>query len=198
MRIAFMGTLAFAVPSLDVLLEAPGEVVAVYTQPDKPKGRGLAVALSPVKERALAAGVEVRQPPTLKDDAVFEAFRALDLDLCVVAAYGKILPRRYLEAPRLGCLNVHASLLPKERRAAPVQWSIARGERETGITLMQMDVGMDTGDVLLMRAIPIAGDDTGGTLEKKLSQLGAGLLREGLAGLRRTGALPPRTPQDHA
>jgi len=196
MRIAFMGTPAFAVPALDVLLETPGEVAAVYTQPDKPKGRGLAVALSPVKERALAAGALVRQPPTLKDDAAFEAFRALELDLCVVAAYGKILPRRYLEAPRLGCVNVHASLLPKYRGAAPIQWSIARGERETGITFMQMDVGMDTGDVLLMRSLPIEASDTGGTLERKLSALGAELLREGLVSLRR-GPLP-RTPQDHA
>ena len=113
MRLAFMGTPAFAVPSLEVLLERPGELAAVYTQPDRQKGRGLAVALSPVKERALAAGVEVRQPATLKDDAAFAAFAALGLDLCVVAAYGRILPRRWLEAPRLGCVNVHASLLPK-------------------------------------------------------------------------------------
>lgn len=196
MRIAFMGTPAFAVPAVDVLLQTPGELVAVYTQPDKPKGRGLAVAFSPVKERALAAGVPVLQPPTLKDDAVFEAFRALELDLCVVAAYGKILPRRYLEAPRLGCVNIHASLLPRYRGAAPIVWCIARGETETGITLMQMDVGMDTGDILLMRALPIAPSDTGGTLEPRLSALGAELLREGLAGLRH-GPLP-RTPQDPA
>lgn len=191
-----MGTPAFAVPALDVLLETAGEVVAVYTQPDKPKGRGLALSLSPVKERALAAGVTVRQPPTLKDDDAFEAFRALALDLCVVAAYGKILPRRYLEAPRLGCVNVHASLLPKYRGAAPIQWAIARGESESGITLMQMDVGMDTGDILLMRALPILPSDTGGSLEQKLSQCGAELLREGLAALRQ-GPLP-RTPQEHA
>lgn len=196
MRIAFMGTPAFAVPSLDVLLESPSELVAVYTQPDRPKGRGLAVFESPVKLRAAAAGIPVRQPPTLKDDAAFAAFQALALDVCFVAAYGKILPKRYLEAPRLGCVNVHASLLPKYRGAAPIQWAIARGEHETGVTLMQMDVGMDTGDMLLTRALPIEPTDTGGTLEAKLARVGADLLREGLAALRE-GTLP-RTPQDHA
>jgi methionyl-tRNA formyltransferase len=196
MRIAFMGTPSFAVPALEVLLETPGEVVAVYTQPDRPKGRGLAVVESPVKARARAAGADVRQPATLKDDAVYAAFAGLELDLCVVAAYGRILPKRFLDAPRLGCVNVHASLLPKYRGAAPIQWAIARGETETGVTLMQMDVGMDTGDMLLRRAISIADDDTGGTLEPKLSRLGAALLREGLAELRR-GTLA-RTPQDHA
>ena len=196
MRLAFMGTPAFAVPALEVLLETAGELVCAYTQPDKPKGRGLQLSLSPVKERVLAARIAVRQPPTLKDDAAFAEFAALDLDLCVVAAYGKILPRRYLEAPRLGCVNVHASLLPRYRGAAPIQWAIARAERESGITLMQMDVGMDTGDILLMRALPIDPTDTGGTLEKKLALLGAQLLREGLAQLR----IAPlgRTQQDHA
>lgn len=194
MRIAFMGTPEFAVPSLEVLLDRPGELVCVYTQPDRPSGRGLAVVASPVKERARAAGIEVRQPPTLKDDAVFEAFRALDLDLCVVAAYGRILPARYLEAPRLGCINVHASLLPKYRGAAPIQWALLRGEPETGITLMQMDAGMDTGDILLQRSTPIEPDDTAATLEARLARIGAELLREGLEALAR-GPLP-RTPQD--
>jgi methionyl-tRNA formyltransferase len=196
MRLAFMGTPEFAVPSLEVLLETPGELCAVYTQPDRPRGRGLTLAPSPVKQRAIAAGVEVRQPPTLKDDAVFEAFAALHLDLCVVCAYGRILPRRYLEAPQYGCLNVHASLLPKYRGAAPIQWAIVRGETETGITLMQMDAGMDTGDILLARSLPIDSEDTAGSLEHKLARLGAELLREGLKHLRQ-GPLP-RTPQDPA
>ena len=196
MRIAFMGTPAFAVPALEVLLEQPGELVAVYTQPDRPKGRGLTVVELPVKARASAAGVPVLQPPKLKDDDVFAAFDGLALDLCVVAAYGKILPKRYLDAPRFGCINVHASLLPRYRGAAPIQWAIARGETEAGVTLMQMDVGMDTGDMLLKRAIQIADADTGGSLEAKLSRLGGEVLRDGLAALRE-GTLV-RTPQDHA
>jgi methionyl-tRNA formyltransferase len=195
MRLCFMGTPAFALPSLEVLLERPGELVAVYTQPDRPRGRGLSVAMSPVKERALAAGVEVRQPATLKDDAVFAELAALRLDLCVVCAYGRILPRRFLEAPRLGCVNVHASLLPRYRGAAPIQWAIVRGETETGVTLMQMDVGLDTGDMLSWRALPIAPDDTAGTLEPRLARLGGELLREALARMREEGPLP-RTPQD--
>lgn len=190
-----MGTPEFAVPSLEVLLERPGELLAVYTQPDRPRGRGLHLEMSPVKKRALEAGVEVRQPATLKDDEVFAAFRALDLDACVVAAYGRILAVRYLEAPRLGCLNVHASLLPRYRGAAPIQWAIARGEAETGITLMQMDAGMDTGDILLQRAIPIDPEDTGATLHDKLARLGAEVLSEGLARLREGLPLDP-TPQD--
>jgi methionyl-tRNA formyltransferase len=196
MRLCFMGSPSFAVPSLEVLLERPGELVAVYTQPDRPRGRGLSLAAPPVKRRALAAGVEVRQPPTLKDDAVFEGFAALDLDLCVVAAYGRILGERYLEAPRLGCINVHASLLPKYRGAAPIQWAIVRGETKSGITLMQMDRGLDTGDILLQRELPIDPEDTAETLEEKLSRLGASVLKEGLERLRH-GPLP-RVPQDHA
>jgi methionyl-tRNA formyltransferase len=195
-RLAFMGTPEFAVPSLEVLLERPGELVAVYTQPDRKKGRGLALSASPVKERALQAGVTVHQPPSLKDGAAFAAFAALDLDLCVVAAYGRILPARWLGAPRLGCINVHASLLPRYRGAAPVEWAIARGETVTGVTLMQMDAGMDTGGILMQRSLPIDPGDTGGTLEDKLARLGAELLRQGLARLRE-GPLP-RTPQDPA
>jgi methionyl-tRNA formyltransferase len=195
MRLVFMGTPAFALPSLEVLLDRPGELVCVYTQPDRPSGRGLAPQPSPVKRRAAEAGVPVREPATLKDDAVFAEYAALRPDLCVVAAYGKILPRRYLDVPRLGCVNVHASLLPRYRGAAPIQWAIARGETETGITLMQMDAGMDTGDILAQRTIPIDPDDTAGTLEPRLARLGAEVLREALGRLRAGEALP-RTHQD--
>jgi methionyl-tRNA formyltransferase len=154
--------------------------VAVVTQPDKAKGRGQAISFSPVKEAALARGAKVLQPVKLKTPPFSEVMRELAPDVCVVAAYGKILPPDLLKTPRLGCVNLHASLLPRWRGAAPIQWSVAAGDAETGVCLMQMDEGLDTGPVLARRAIPIAPDDTSESLHDKLSALSAAVLREEL------------------
>jgi methionyl-tRNA formyltransferase len=195
MRIVFMGSPDFAVPCLETLL-GTDEIVAVVCQPDKPAGRGQKLTPPPVKERALAAGLRVMQPASVRKPPFLDELRALDPDLAVVVAYGKILPPEVLAAPRLGCINVHGSLLPKYRGAAPIQWAIIRGERETGITLMQMDAGMDTGPMLLERKLPIDEEITAGELFEKLAPLGAETLRDGLAMLK-LGRLHPR-PQDHA
>lgn len=189
LRVVFMGSPEFAVPCLEALL-ATEDVVAVVTQPDKPAGRGLDVQPPPVKVRALAAGVRVLQPPSVRKPPFLDELRALQPDVAVVVAYGKILPPDVLAAPRLGCLNVHASLLPKYRGAAPIQWAIIRGERQTGVTLMQMDAGMDTGDMLLARAIPIPETMTAGQLHAALAPVGAELLVDGLRRLK-AGTLTP-------
>jgi len=178
-RIVFMGTPAFAVPSLEACLEL-GEVVAVVTQPDKPKGRGQEVQPPPVKVRALQAGVQVLQPPKLRGTPFAEELRALRPDVCVVTAYGKILPKDVLEVAPRGCVNVHGSLLPRFRGAAPIQRAIAAGDAETGVCLMQMDEGMDTGPVLAVRRLPIRPTDTSATLHDALSVLGGQVLREEL------------------
>jgi methionyl-tRNA formyltransferase len=195
MRAVFMGSPAFAVPCLDALLEI-AEVAAVVTQPDKPSGRGLELTPPAVKVRALAAGLPVWQPTSVRKPPFVDELRALAVDVAVVVAYGKILPPDVLAAPRLGCVNVHASLLPKYRGAAPIQWSIIRGERETGVTLMQMDAGMDTGPMLLKRTIPIDDAVTAGELAERLAPVGAALLREGLPRYV-AGELRPE-PQDNA
>src|SRR3954454_23557134 len=167
MRLAFMGTPDFAVPTLDALLAAGHEVAAVYSQPPRPAGRGKAPRPSPVQLRAEAAGIEVRTPASLKGEAEREAFRALGLDVAIVAAYGLILPEPILQAPRRGCLNVHASLLPRWRGAAPIQRAILAGERRTGVTIMQMERGLDTGPMLA--AVPAEIDrKTAGELTKEL------------------------------
>jgi len=184
LRLVFAGTPDFAVPSLRACLASGAEVAAVYTQPDRPAGRGRKLAPSPVKQAALAAGVPVEQPETLRDAAARERLRAHAPDLIVVVAYGLILPRRVLAIPRLGCWNVHASLLPRWRGAAPIQRAILAGDAETGVDLMQMEPGLDTGPVLLEARTPIAPDDTGGTLHDRLAALGAELLAEGLARVR--------------
>src|SRR3954470_1498983 len=194
LRTVFMGSPEFAVPCLDALL-ATENVVAVITQPDKPAGRGLGLQPPPVKERALAAGVPVMQPASVRKPPFADELRALEPDVCIVVAYGKILPPDVLATPKHGCLNVHASLLPKYRGAAPIQWAIIRGERETGVTLMQMDVGMDTGDMLLTRALPIDDWVTAGQLHTRLAPLGAELLLEGLGRLK-AGTLEPRKQND--
>lgn len=194
-RIVFMGTPDFAVPLAEACAQL-GELVAVVTQPDKPKGRGNELAAPPVKEWAVAHGVPVWQPLKIKTGEFEAQLRAANAEVAVVAAYGRILPKGVLEAPRLGCVNIHASLLPKLRGAAPIQWAIANGEAETGVCLMQMDEGLDTGPVLARRAIPIAPDETGGSLFEKLSKLGRELLVEELPRFLR-GELTP-TPQDHA
>jgi len=194
LRIVFMGTPDFAVPSLQALLEGPDTVVAVVCQPDKKRGRGRKLQAPPVKVLAQEAGVPVLQPTTIRSEAFLEEFRALRPDLAVVAAYGKILPEVLLDTPPLGTINVHGSLLPKYRGAAPIQWALIRGEQETGVTIMQMDAGMDTGDILLPASLPIADEDTAGTLFAKVARLGAVTLAEAIARLKE-GTLSP-LPQD--
>jgi methionyl-tRNA formyltransferase len=181
-NIVFMGSPDFAVPCLDALLQHH-KVLAVVTQPDKPAGRGLGLQPPAVKKRALEAGVPVLQPPSVRKPPFLDELRGLDPELIVVVAYGKILPGDVLRLPKRGCLNVHASLLPKYRGAAPIQWAIIRGERESGVTLMQMDEGMDTGDMLLKKTLPIGDQVTAGELFAALSKLGAETLVEGLAQL---------------
>jgi methionyl-tRNA formyltransferase len=195
MRVVFMGSPDFAVPPLRALL-AGHEVALVVTQPDKPAGRGKHLHPPPVKEVAEAAGVPVLQPASVRRPEIVETLRATGAELCVVVAYGKILPRAVLDAFPRGCINVHASLLPAYRGAAPIQWAILRGETETGVTIMQLDEGMDTGPMLCKRSVAIAPDDTAGTLFERLAPLGAELLLEAMDGLAR-GALVPE-PQDHA
>ncbi len=196
LRIVFFGTPEFAVPSLRALLDGEDEVVGVVCQPDKPSGRGHKLATSPVKDLATAHALPVLQPPKLRTEDALTPLRELQPDLIVVAAYGKILPPSILTLPRLGCINVHASLLPKYRGAAPIQWAILRGETVTGITIMQMNEGMDTGDILLQRETPIGDDETYGELQTRLADLGAAALRQALSSLKR-GELHPR-PQDDA
>ena len=184
MRIVFMGTPEFAVPSLKALVDSGEEVIAVVAQPDKPQGRGLKFSPPPTKVFAEERGIRVLQPKSIRTDDFLRELRELGPDIIIVAAYGKILPKSVLDLPELGCINVHASLLPKYRGAAPVNWAIARGEKVTGVTIMRMDEGMDTGDMLLAREVPIGDDDTGETLSVKLSAAGAELLVQSLDCLR--------------
>ncbi|HEU5192738.1 MAG TPA: methionyl-tRNA formyltransferase [Methylomirabilota bacterium] len=193
MRVLFYGTPAFALPTLEALLGAH-EVVAIITQPDKPAHRGQRLTPPPVKERALAAGVPVLQPPRLRDPGWPERLAEHRADVAVVVAFGQILPKAVLDVPARGSINVHASILPRYRGAAPIAWAIIRGERETGITTFQMDPGMDTGAMLLREATPIGSDETAGELAARLAPLGAAVLLRTLAGL---DAITP-TPQDHA
>jgi methionyl-tRNA formyltransferase len=182
LRIAFAGTPDFSVPALKALLSSGHEVVGVLTQPDRPKGRGRQVAASPVKVAALEHGLPISQPETLKTEAGRADLAAWAPDLLVVVAYGLILPRTVLGLPPLGCLNIHASLLPRWRGAAPIQRAILAGDDSTGVTIMLMDVGLDTGPMLIKREIPIARDDTGGSLHDRLASLGSGALLEALEG----------------
>ncbi len=195
LRVAFMGSPEFAVPTLEAVLAAH-EVVAVVTQPDKPAGRGQRLEPPPVKLVAARAGAPVLQPRSARAPELASELARLAPDVAVVVAYGKILPQAVLDVPRHGCLNVHASLLPKYRGAAPIQWAIIHGETETGITIMKLDAGMDTGPMLLRRAVPIDDDDTAGTLAARLAPIGAELMRDALAKLE-AGELTA-TPQDHA
>lgn len=192
-RTAFMGTPAFALPSLEALA-AGSELVAVIAQPDRPRGRGQGVEAPPTADWALARGVRLLQPPRARAPDFLAEIAALKLDLIVVAAYGKILSAELLGLPRLGCVNVHASLLPKYRGAAPIQWAIARGEHETGVTLMQLDEGLDTGPMLAAARLPILPGDTGGSLTERVAALGGELLTLQLPALL-AGALAPH-PQD--
>jgi methionyl-tRNA formyltransferase len=179
-KLVFAGAPDFAVPGLRACLDSGAEVVAVYTQPDRPAGRGRKLAQGPVKQAALAAGIPVEQPESLKTAEARQRLREYAPDLMVVIAYGLILPPAVLAIPRLGCWNVHASLLPRWRGAAPIQRAILAGDAETGVCLMQMEAGLDTGPVLLSARTPIAPDDTGGSLHDRLAELGAQVLAEGL------------------
>jgi len=193
MRLAFMGTPDFAVPALAELVASGHEVVAVYSQPPRPRGRGQQLQPSPVHAFAEGLGLAVRTPASMKDLGEIAAFQALDLDAAVVVAYGQILKAEVLEAPRLGCFNVHASLLPRWRGAAPIQRAIMAGDRTTGVQVMRMSEGLDEGAVLLSEETPITPDDTAATLSERLSRLGAGLLPRALAAVERGGVV--ETPQ---
>ena len=194
MKVVFMGTPEFAVPSLDMLVREGYEVAAVVTQPDKPKGRGNKMAAPPVKEYAVKSGIEVLQPERIKTPEFTAVLEALEPDLLITAAYGKILPKYILDVPRLGCINVHASLLPKYRGAGPINWAVIKGEKATGITTMFTDVGMDTGDMLVKMEFDIGEDMTAGEVHDKLATLGADTLKETLR-LLKEGALV-RIPQN--
>jgi methionyl-tRNA formyltransferase len=195
MRAVFFGTPAFAVPCLDALCDV-AEVVAVVCQPDRPSGRGLELTAPPVKQRALDRGLPVVQPTKLRNGEFAAWLREQHVDVALVVAYGRILPKDVLEAPRLGCVNVHASLLPRLRGAAPITWAVVRGEPETGVTLMQMDEGMDTGAILERFVTPITENETAGELSERLSALGALAVRKGLPIVMHGGYVPE--PQDSA
>lgn len=184
-RIVFMGTPRFAVPSLEALCNSGDQIVTVVTRPDKPKGRGRAVTPCPVKEAALELGLGVMEPAKLGAPETVTGLKGLKPDMIVVVAFGRFLPRDLLQLPPMGCVNVHASLLPSYRGAAPIQWAILKGERETGVTTMFMDEGMDTGDILLQRAVPIGPGETCIELTERLSFLAADLLLETVARLKR-------------
>jgi methionyl-tRNA formyltransferase len=180
MRIVFMGTPDFSVPVLEALVAAGHDIACVYTQPPRPAGRGQAERPSPVHARATSMSLEVRHPKSLRTPEAQADFAALDADIAVVVAYGLILPQAVLDAPRRGCLNIHASLLPRWRGAAPIQRAIMAGDAETGVCIMQMEAGLDTGPVLLRRAIPIGAEETAGELHDRLSMLGAKAITEAL------------------
>src|SRR5437899_12080132 len=191
-----MGTPASACPSLERLLSGPDAVVALVCQPDRPRGRGLALVEPEAKRLALARGVPVLQPERLRDPAFQQQLRELAPDLIVVAAYGKILPRPVLDIPPHGSINVHASLLPRHRGAAPIQWAILAGDRTTGVTIMMMSEEMDAGDILLQRSTPIAPDDTAGRLGERLALLGAERPAEAIEGLKHGTVRPAPQPAD--
>jgi methionyl-tRNA formyltransferase len=197
MKLVFCGTPQFAVPTLNALVRAGHTLELVVTQPDRPSGRGRNVSLSAVKQRANELGLPISQPETLKANLEFkQRIESLRPDAIVVVAYGRIIPRWMLAVPRFGNLNVHASLLPKYRGAAPIQWAIAKGEKQTGITIIRLDEGLDTGPILLQRELAIESDDTALTLAPRLAELGAALMIEALPGIE-AGTLEP-VPQDHS
>ena len=195
MKIVFMGTPDFAVGALEALVEAGHEVVAVVTQPDKPKGRGKEMQQTPVKACALKHNIEVFQPVKIKTPEAVEVLKGYGADLFVVAAFGQILPQSILDMPKYGCINVHASLLPKYRGAAPIQWAVINGDPVTGVTIQQMDIGVDTGDIIVTKELAIAEDETGGGLFDKLAVVGAEACIEALTQIENGTAT--RTPQNH-
>ena len=196
MRIVYMGTPEFAKNPLERLYSDGNDIVGVFTQPDRPKNRGMKLAFSPVKEFALEHNIPVYQPDTLRDGQAVEILSKLEIDLIAVVAYGKLLPREILDLPPLGCVNVHASILPKYRGAAPIQWAIINGETETGVTSMYMAEELDAGDVLLTKKTPIGEDETSGQLHDRLSISGAEVLSETVTKIAQGKIV--RTPQDNA
>lgn len=192
MKIIFMGTPEFSVGTLEALIQAGHEVCLAVTQPDKPKGRGKEMQFTPVKEAAVKEGIPVFQPKKIRDPECVEELRKYKADIMVVVAFGQILPKEILEMTPYGCINVHASLLPKYRGAAPIQWAIIEGESVTGVTTMQMDEGLDTGDMLMKREVPITEDETGETLHDKLAAAGADLCVETLKALEDGTAVPEK------
>jgi len=197
LNLVFCGTPRFAVPTLEKLVEADHSVPLVVTQPDRPRGRGMEVSVSPVKDAAIRLGIAVVQPATIKNNAEFrDQLAAIRPDAIVVVGYGRIIPQWMIDLPRLGNLNLHASLLPKYRGAAPIQWAIANGESVTGVTTMRIDAGLDTGDILMQREISIGLEDTAETLGPHLAAIGADLMIETLRRLE-NGQVHP-TPQDHS
>ena len=194
MKIVFMGTPDFAKESLEDVYNAGHEILGVVTNIDKPKGRGMKLVASPVKEYAISKNLKIYQPEKVRNNTEFiEEIKLLQPDVICVVAYGKILPKEILEIPKLGCINVHGSLLPKYRGAAPIQWAVINGEKVTGITTMYMDVGMDTGDMILKEEVEIGEDETTGELWDRLSKIGARLLVETLDQIRK--GIAPRIPQ---
>lgn len=196
LKIIFAGTPDFSVAPLQTLLDSKHEVIAVYSQPDRPAGRGRKLTASPVKAKALEYDIPVYQPETLKAEATQAALKALEADIMIVVAYGLILPKPVLDAPKFGCLNIHASILPRWRGAAPIQRAIEMGDAETGVTIMQMDIGLDTGDMLSVLKTPITTEDTAQTLHDRLSQLGCKALMNTLKDLQAEKLQPQK--QDEA
>lgn len=192
MKVIFMGTPDFSVGTLEALIEAGHDVVLAVTQPDKPKGRGKEMQFTPVKECAIKHGIPVYQPRRVREAECIEELRKYNADIMIVVAFGQILPKEILEMTPYGCVNVHASLLPKYRGAAPIQWSIIDGEKVTGVTTMQMDEGLDTGDMLLKTEIPIEMDETGGSLHDKLAAAGASLCVETMKALEEKNVTPQK------
>ncbi len=196
MRVVFMGTPDFAVGTLKALLQSRHQVVAVVTQPDKPKGRGKAMQFTPVKEVAVRAEIPVLQPKRVREPEVVEEIRQFHPDVIVVVAFGQLIPKAILDMPQYGCVNVHASLLPKYRGAAPIQWAVIDGEEKSGVTTMQMDEGLDTGDMLLTEEVVLDPQETGGSLFDKLSEVGAGLLLKTLDELEAGNVHPQKQPSE--
>lgn len=198
MKIVFMGTPDFAVDVLEAVIAAGHQVVVVVTQPDKPKGRGKGVQMTPVKLCALKHGIEVLQPARVREPEQVEKLAKFQADIFVVAAFGQLLPEEILQLPKYGCVNIHASLLPKYRGAAPIQWAILNGEKETGITIMQMDKGLDTGDILMKCVVPMEAKETGESLHDKLCEAGAKLIVEALPKIERGELVPEKQKEEEA
>lgn len=198
MKVVYMGTPDFAVGALEALIEAGHQVTAVVTQPDKPKGRGKEVQMSPVKACALKYNIPVLQPVKIKEAEAVETLRTYQADIFVVAAFGQILSEEILAMPKYGCVNIHASLLPKYRGAGPIQWAIINGEKITGVTIMRMDKGLDTGDMLFQKEVAIAPDETADTLHDKLAEAGARLIVEALAKIEAGDATPVKQKDEES
>lgn len=196
MRVIFMGTPDFSVPILEALVEEGHQVVGVVTQPDKPKGRGKAILMTPVKEKALEYQLPVYQPKKVRDPEFVRVLKEQKADIMVVAAFGQILSKEVLEIPPMGCVNVHASLLPKYRGSAPIQWAVINGEKETGVTTMMMDEGIDTGDMLEKEVVFLDADETGDSLHRKLSQAGSRLIISTLKKLEEKTLVPTPQPEE--